>query len=93
MHAGREGAPTRTECEQVTLRHHQWHDERRPKLFLTVEHGLLPPSAIQPYLVRTGPFLRLFDGNGGTYSEASHGVTGNQDAYFCAGSPVQRRGR
>ena len=54
-----------------------------------------PPSApgyqIRPYLVRTTAHLRLFDGKGGAYSRAAHGVTGNQDAYFCAGSPVRHR--
>jgi hypothetical protein len=56
-----------------------------------------PPSVpgyqIRPYAVRTKPFVRLFDGKGGTYSRASKGVTGNQDAYFCGGSVVRHRDR
>jgi hypothetical protein len=44
---------------------------------------------IRPYLAWTKPFVRHFDGKGGTYTLADKGVTGNQDAYYCLGSTVR----
>jgi hypothetical protein len=74
-----------TDRAAVTLR---VRVERFPSLsdFPPVMHGY----RIRPYVVRTRPFLRLFDGPDGTYSRGSRGTIGNQDAYFCSGSPVRR---
>ena len=49
----------------------------------------VPGYQIRPYFVWTKPFVRIFDGKGGSYSAAGKGVTGNQDAYYCTGSVVR----
>jgi hypothetical protein len=76
-----------------------WAGTRRASVTLRVRVEQFPSMSefppqvsgyqIRPYLVRTKPFVRIFDGKGGAYSAARKGVTGNQDAYYCTGSVVR----